>query len=385
MRIVCVSDSRIPSSSANSVQVMKMCQSFAKNGHSVVLLARRGEAATAEDCEIYGVQRNFELRKLPWPKFKGGGFIYAWHCSRYVAGIPRPDLVYSRTIYGSLATFRQSLSVIHESHTPPRNWQHSTMQRTLFRSARFRHLVVITRALEQEYLKLFPWLAEGRTLVAHDAADMPSDSTPSYRPIRHWPGRRELPQIGYVGQLYPGKGMGLIGRLAFRMPDFDFHVVGGSRSEIGHWRKTLPARNLHFHGHVPHSQVFRYLKSFDVLLAPYQRRVEAASGTSDIAPWMSPLKIFEYMAAGRAIVCSDLPVLREVLEDRVNALLVPPDNTESWSVALKKLRDEPALARALGGRAQDLVTARYNWDYRAERVVAPIARTADVEALDERL
>lgn len=258
------------------------------------------------------------------------------------------------------------------------------MQRTLFRSAHFRYLVVITRALEQEYLKLFPWLAEGRTLVAHDAADMPSDSTPFYRPIRHWPGRRGLLQIGYVGQLYPGKGMELIGRLALSMPDFSFHVVGGSRSEIDHWRKTLPARNLHFHGHVPHSQVLRYLKSFDVLLAPYQRRVETAR-TNDIASWMSPLKIFEYMAAGSPIVCSDLPVLREVLEDQVNALLVPPDDVEAWGVALKKLRDEPGLAKALGGRAQEGVIARYNWDNRAERVVAPIARTADIEVLDERL
>jgi glycosyltransferase involved in cell wall biosynthesis len=105
-----------------------------------------------------------------------------------------------------------------------------------------------------------------------------------------------------------------------------------------------------------------------VVLAPFQRRITIA-GEGDIANWTSPLKVFEYMAAGKAILCSDLPVLREVMRDGDNCLLLPPDDVDAWSAALERLRDDGDLRARLGKNARLDFLEHYTWKARASRVL----------------
>ena len=106
-------------------------------------------------------------------------------------------------------------------------------------------------------------------------------------------------------------------------------------------------------------------RSMDILLAPYQRSVPTVN-------WMSPLKVFEYMAAGRAIVASDLPVLHEVLTNGRNALLVSPEDESAWIRALLSLSDEVSRHR-LARQARRDVEAGYTWNLRVQNVLpAPV-------------
>ena len=127
------------------------------------------------------------------------------------------------------------------------------------------------------------------------------------------------------------------------------------------------------YGFVPPAQTVRYCVAFDVLLAPYQRRVEIAGG-ADISAWMSPLKLFEYMAAGKPILCSDLPVLREIIEHERNGLLLPPDDADEWTAALRRLADDTAERDRLGSAARGEFLARHTWQQRARLVLAGIER-----------
>lgn len=100
-----------------------------------------------------------------------------------------------------------------------------------------------------------------------------------------------------------------------------------------------------------------------------QTRVStAASKDADIARWTSPLKLFEYMAAGLPIVSSDLPVLRDVLKPEVNALLCEPDQPKQWCEQLKRLWRHPA-AEQLGRRARQDFETRYSWRARARGIL----------------
>jgi hypothetical protein len=83
---------------------------------------------------------------------------------------------------------------------------------------------------------------------------------------------------------------------------------------------------------------------------------------------MSPLKLFEYMAAGKPILCSDLPVLREIVEDGRNGLLLPLADADAWVAALCRLRDAPEERRRLGAAARADLVARYTWRERARRI-----------------
>jgi glycosyltransferase involved in cell wall biosynthesis len=80
--------------------------------------------------------------------------------------------------------------------------------------------------------------------------------------------------------------------------------------------------------------------------------------------YTSPLKLFDYLAAGRAIVASDLPAIREVLTAEYNALLVEPGRADLLAAALSRLDADPALRLRLSRQAFD-DAARYGWDARA--------------------
>lgn len=177
--------------------------------------------------------------------------------------------------------------------------------------------------------------------------------------------------VGYIGHLYEGRGIDLLVELARRCAWLHMHIVGGNPEDVQRWRAECEdLENVTLHGYVAPAETPRYREMCDVLAAPYQQVVKVAGNRVDTSKWMSPLKIFEYMASGKAIVCSDLPVLREVLTDGKNALLCPADDVDAWCAAMGWLRDDPALRKFLGARAHQDYLEKYTWEQRAKRLLA---------------
>jgi glycosyltransferase involved in cell wall biosynthesis len=108
-------------------------------------------------------------------------------------------------------------------------------------------------------------------------------------------------------------------------------------------------------GVLPREQVPQWLTAFDVAVQP------------DVVSYASPLKLLEYMAAGRAIVAPDRPNIRELLTDGVDALLVPPDGL---ATALDRVLQDNALRRRLGAQARETIARRnLTWVGNAARIV----------------
>jgi len=97
--------------------------------------------------------------------------------------------------------------------------------------------------------------------------------------------------------------------------------------------------------------------------------VRGVGGGTNLADWMSPLKMFEYMAQGKAIIASDLPVLREVLRDGENALLCDPDDPAAWAEALTGLAGQRQRLTELGDCARRDFLNSYSWDQRARHIL----------------
>lgn len=375
MNISYLCGSIIPSRAANSVHVMKMCQALARDGHSVTLLAptKRGEYESDVDdvFDFYDVERIFEVRKLPCPRVKGRSIIYAVATAWTVQNI-RPDLVFGRYVHGCALAAWMGYPTIFECHQPI--WEigriHQAFFELLRRGTEFQKFVVISEALKEIYLEKKD-MSPSQIIVAHDAADDPGSIG---NPAELSGAREKALQVGYVGNLYSGKGMSVIAEVAPRMPDLDFHVVGGAEDDIAEWKQRVTTKNVIFHGFVNQSEVPRYMEALDVCLLPNQRTVSVfGSGDADIGRYTSPLKMFEYMSHGKPIIASDLPVLREVLTDGKNAVLCGPEDAAEWVRALRQLNNDTSKRRRLGEQARRDFEAEYTWSARAERILESVA------------
>jgi len=367
MKITYLAPSIIPSRSANSIHVMKMCQAFAKNGHEVTLIVPNRKDEMEQDVEdvfeFYGVERCFSIKKIRWYKVKGRDHLYGLLAAIKARNL-KPDIVYSRAIAGAYFAAKLGLPTIFESHAPAyySGQVSAKFFGALTKLRHFRKLVVITHALkdyhEQHYAN-----TKSKIQVAPDGADPV---------VMDWKNKPANPAmvftVGYVGHLYKGRGIDVIIRLAEACPWAEFHLVGGAVSDLEFWRSNTNLANLHFHGFVTPAQAIKMLTNNDALLAPYQNSVSTAAG-NDTVKWMSPLKIFEYMSTGVPIIASDLPVLREVLQHERNALLCPPTDSSAWQSSLEMLKKNPELGVRLGKNALEDFLRNYTWQARASNVL----------------
>jgi glycosyltransferase involved in cell wall biosynthesis len=157
------------------------------------------------------------------------------------------------------------------------------------------------------------------------------------------------------------------------MPELRFQIRGGDEGQLENYLRREVPPNVEWLRHVPHADIPLQEAACEVLLMPYQRKV-TVQGKGDTAEIMSPLKLFEYMAAGRLIVASDLPALREVLNES-NSVLLPPDSPLDWQRAIRRAQQDVPWRETLGRKAREDVTP-YTWRNRV-RTILESDRTLD--------
>jgi len=368
-KIAYISRSLFPSTTANSINVMKMCEAFARAGHNVNLvgLIARPMTSLYDVFSYYGIKTPFRVYSVTMSKGMEVKADYIFR-SVMIARLINPDLVYTRVLEAALLASSIGLPTIFEAHKMPRTILSKASARLLFKMPRFLRLVTITKHLADKFAKNYG-ITPSKIVVAHDGADLP-EKTGFACPFDK---SEKFFHVGYVGHIYPGKGMEIIVELAKTIQWAMFHIVGGRPQDVAFWKKkTNGLDNVHFYGFVrPHrTQAFR--EHFDVVLAPYLRNISNCTKNFDTEWNISPLKLFEYMASGCTIVASDLPSIREVITSGVHGILIPPEDIPVWVEVLNYLRENPDVRRRLGINAKQLFLKNYTWDRRAFRVLEGI-------------
>lgn len=379
MKIIYISNSVIPSLEANGVHVMKMCQAFADEGHETLLCARRPRKDAARESGFpdlarhYGISLDFALKRMRTLRgFRGRDYVFrsAWAAKR-----KKYDLCYTRSLAAANLSCRLGVPTVFEAHSPVMNARDASFFERCLRSPAFRKLVVISRSLGTMFQDAFEKrLSAERVIVAPDGVDLERfGGALSTREAREKLGMEPGGfQAGYAGHLYPGRGIEIVLDAAVRLPGVRFLVLGGNPEDVRRFRDkaaSMGLENVRFHGFVANKDLPLYLWACDALLMPYRKNVYLRGGRNT-ASWMSPMKMFEYLAAGRVILSSDLPVLREVLGSE-NAVLCDPEDKGSWIEALRRVREEPERFRALAHKARE-DAARYSWRARAKRILKEV-------------
>jgi len=374
MKIAYLSQSLIPSTMANTIHVMKMCKAFSEQGCKLVLLVpkvSKQEEYDYDSFEFYGVARSFALVRVDKIPLISRSISYGIKCYRDLFRI-QPDIVISRSPLGSLSAVYAGFPIVYEFHQPISDFgiRHVVLFRQLIKNRFFLGLVVVTKALKDWYIKHFQ-IPQEKVLVAADGADLPLSSYDLHEDIDLSGISEAGHHVAYVGALYEGKGMEIVVPLAHNCPDVNFHIIGGRVQDIEHWKaKVAGIKNIFFHGFYPHAQVFSIMKKMDVLLAPNLTSVKGSDGITDIGKWTSPLKLFEYMAAKKPILASNIEVLREVLVHEKNSILCDPDDNEAWQAGLRRLLSDRELADQLTFKAFADLTEKYTWSKRAVTLLA---------------
>lgn len=364
-----------------------MCAAFAAAGAEVTLYHpnRRNlpEFAGVDPRGYYGVARNFALCPIPcvdWFHWSRGWlwlehFIflvltctYALALARRFVGRSQADVYYSRDPF-ALALLRAILPhlrgrLFFEAHALPG----SGLGRRLYRLmlAQARGIVAITEGLRAQLVEL--GLPPGSVMVAPDGVDLQPYEGRTREAARKRLGIGQHERIAvYTGHLYEWKGAAIFAEAVACLDGLARGlIVGGRAADVARLREQIDAqgwRNVVLIGHVPPELVIDYQVAADVLVLPNSAQAEISEQHT------SPLKLFEYMAAGRPIVATDLPALREVLRHGDNALLVPPDDPVALAAGLRKVLDDADdLGKRLATQARTEVRA-YSWDARARAIL----------------
>lgn len=385
---------RLPTERAHGLQIAKMSEAFTELGVDVTVIHPRRRQADPKlrgqtVFDYYGLMESFAIKTLPYldvyplqKRLPRSVFTLlhtavdiAW--SAYAATLARrlkADLYLSREVLTAWWLTRLGLPVVFDAHRVPKG-----AQRLLLRQiAKYKGLVhvttttswvrdrLITMGFDNNLVSVLPSAMDPTQFLRTPTKEICRDqlSLPADRPI-----------VGYIGRfqaLRLDKGIPTLIKAVAQIKAEGkltplLLCVGGPMDAVPSYIKLaqqegLAANDFLFFDKVPNTEVPRWLKSCDVLTIPW--------GWSDFsAHETSPIKLFEYMAAGVPIVASDLPSLREILCHEHNAILVPPNDSAKLAVGIDRVLTDRFLSLHISSHSHSDVTS-YTWHNRAASILA---------------
>jgi len=374
MNIVAIAGSTIPSDTANSIQVMKACNALVQLGHHLTLIVPGASQVTSQRSQVdlkshYGLQTDFAIEWLTSSNRR----LFTWQSVQRARAL-KPDVLYTWFPQSAVFGLLYQIPTVFEIHIQPTGLLGPAWHRAFAKINGRKRLASITQALVDVLERNYNMhLKADDVVIAPNSVDLERFAAlPATPELARQ--KLNLPSaltVMCTGHLYAGRGADLFLALAKSIPQSHFIWVGGRADDISTWKRRAESQNISnitFTGFIPNQELPLYQSAADILLMPYSRSIMGSSGTADSASVASPMKMFEYMAAGRAIVTADLPVIREVLNEN-NAIFCEPDNVDAWKVGIEKLLADVSRRLELGKQAKEDVQ-KFTWLTRAEKILA---------------
>ena len=372
MRLIYITNTRLPSEKANSYQSMQMCYSFSKVFNEVELWT--GKARNTKELDnikdvfgYYNVKKTFIIRRF----FQFDSFILG-HLNEFIWANLR-GLVYSINTCLHLIKYKNSPEVIIYTRT----W-HLLFIYMLFKKiglvdnkifyeshklsksivkiiSKIDGLVVINQYLNNLYKKS----NIKQVLTAHDGVNI--EEYKDISTYKFMPNKKQY-TILYTGSLFSWKGVEtLVDCMKYLPKNFNLVCIGGSGKYLSNFQsytsKVLESSRIRVVAHMPKGGLLKYIEIADVLVLPN-------SAKDKMSLYTSPIKLFEYMASHRPIVASNLSSISEVLSNK-NSFLFEPDNAKDLA---EKIQKSTSLdCGDIVNQAYKDVQS-YTWDKRAENI-----------------
>ena len=269
------------------------------------------------------------------------------------------SIIYSRSVLCSLMfslVGKKNYLEIHQENSGFTSRLFKFFKQRILKKTNF---ILISKNLNKVYS-----LPSDKFLIAEDGVDVRDFN---FYNVKHY---KEIKKsCVYTGSLYKGKGFEFILELSKKNKNFSFYVygdVGTAQSQL--LKKAKSLKNLKLMGHIPYSKIPKILQKHPVILMPYEKKVFGNHKTANLAEFMSPLKMFDYLAAKKVIISSKNENIQKILKNNYNSLICNNLRTDEWSEKIFKSMYDENFKNNLGKNA--FITAKkFTWKVRANKIL----------------
>lgn len=356
MAIDYIANVRMPTEKAHGLQIVKMCEAWGSTGENVVLWApMRFNHLKADPFEFYGLKRNFEIKKVFSFDLLPLGFALSrlafWIQNISFAVLvslrmmPRKGIIFSRDFWSAFFLSVLGKRAAYEIHDSPNN--HFITRYAFKKISKF----VVTNNFKAEDIKKRFGVSGHDVLVAPNGVDLEffniNKTSGECREILGLPRDKKI--ILYSGHLYSWKGADVLlnALILAERDDICGVFVGGTEADVMKLRaKAGKNEAAIFLGYQEYKKIPYYLCAADILVLPNTAKENISYRDT------SPIKLFEYMTAGRPIIASDIPSIREIVNEN-QVVFFKADDAEDLKDKIISAIDAPGNFADQAGAAKE--------------------------------
>ena len=379
MKIVYITNARLPTEKAHGVQIVKMSEAFSSLNNDVTIISpNRVQKEISHKTDIfnfYDIEILFEHNLVNFidpyvyrsimPKFIYRFFSFIvnllWGVKSASLGKKLNGDMYifrDNTPFSYLFSVFYSKKCVIEFHDIPPFTSRLIFKLGLIFSKKTTCFAVTTK-LSKDLSKKFGKLKNLNQIhTLHDGVDLKKFTNNKYP-------ENKIPVASYCGSLSKSKGIDLIIDTAKLINNVEFIIIGGLKAELDYYNEIViktGINNIKFVGQVNYSRVPELLNNSDILLLP------ATANEIKSKEYTSAMKLFEYLSVGRPIIASNIPSNTEILKNEENCLLFEPDNPKSLAERIGYLIKNKDLMEKLSNNSSNL-SLKYSWQERSKKII----------------
>tara|TARA_Y100000768_G_C23984569_1_gene687946 strand:+ start:1819 stop:2907 length:1089 start_codon:yes stop_codon:yes gene_type:complete len=352
--LIYISEIIFPSKSAYSIQVMKMCEAFSKKGFKVKLFSldnnEKKYLHSSYNCskkfeiKSFGINKNNFLNRLK----------YAFKIFFYLIKRKNKRIFYSRSVITGLLLNLFYKKIIIEIHHPLKSFTFFLFQFfKIFDLMNNISFVFISNNLKNLF-KL-----KNKSIVLDDAVD--------FENYQKFKSNKKLNKTCvYTGSFSKGKGLETIIKISELLPNVKFHLYGDFSNSFLSKSELLKYKNIIYKGYVKNKKIPEILNLYYSYLMPYSKKVYVRSKNIEVGKYMSPLKLFEYLASSGVLFASDMKVYKHII-NKNNSILIKNNSIYEWKKKITLFFKNKRKFNYLSKNATKLAKEN-TWQDRAEKI-----------------
>ena len=356
MNVIYIAETSLTNKSAYTHHVLKMCDAFCKKADVQLIIPYVGNNLNLKKLKknfLLTAKKNILIKPILYCKIENflHRILFGYKSATYTK-YSNSELIISRSLISSFFLCFFKINHFLEIHSEFRGFTKFLMiYFNYINSPYILKTIIISRALS----KKFTTLNKKKILILHDAVDT--------RNFNYKKRKNKIKSVTYVGSFHKGKGVELILKLAEKFKKLKFNIYGDPLKNT--YEIT---RNVKIHGYINYNKVPDVLVNSNLLLLPSADIQYGRSTSVNITNYNSPLKMFDYLAAGKIIVSSKRDGICEILKHNYNSIIVDRYNLKDWEKSINEILSNKYNLTKL--RSNSITTAKkFTWDKRVDIIL----------------